>query len=69
MGAFEGQVTYTDSATYKTDYVFTVSKPTGFNRTVTVEIDGTAYTGFSVDEGTYTIPGKDITGNIKITVK
>ena len=68
VGALEGQVTYTDSATYKTDYVFTVSKPTGFNRTVTVEIDGTAYTGFSVDDGTYTIPGKDIRGNIKITV-
>lgn len=68
VGAQEGQVTYTDSATYMADYVFTVSKPAGFNRTVAVEIGGTSYTGFSVADGTYTIPGKDITGHIKIIV-
>lgn len=68
VGALDDQVTYSETATYMTDYVFAVSKPAGYSRTVAVEIAGASYNGFSVADGSYTIPGKDIIGNIKITV-
>lgn len=64
-------ITGASTATYKTDYTFTLTQAAGYTYNVQVTIGGTAYTGFSsVDNGdgtfTYTIPGADITGAIVI---
>lgn len=56
------------TATYNTPYTFTVDKKDGFTYDVTVTVGGNAYTGYTVENGTYTIPGTDITGDIVITV-
>lgn len=55
-------------ATYNTAYTFTVTEQSGYNYGVTVTIGGKAYTGYTANEGTYTIPGTAITGDIVITV-
>ena len=58
-----------ESATYNTDYSFTLPNVTGWAYSLSsITIDGVAYTGFSVSDSVYTIPGKDITGEIVITV-
>lgn len=67
-GAQENQVTFGNTATYASDYSFNVAAIEGHSTTVSMTIGGDAYTGFSANEGTYTILGKDITGNIIITV-
>ena len=56
-------------ATYNTPYTFSLTKQTGYTYSVSVKINNAAYTGF-VDnkDGTYTIPGTDITGTITVTV-
>lgn len=56
------------TATYNTPYTFTVDKKDGFTYDVAVTVDGKAYTGYTVESGTYTLPGTDITGEIVITV-
>lgn len=58
-----------NAATYKTPYVFTPEKEGYTVGGVTVTIGGEAYTGYSNEDGTYTIPGADITGDIVITVE
>lgn len=55
-------------ATYNTPYTFTVDKKDGFTYDVAVTMGGNPYTGYTVKDGTYTIPGTDITGNIVITI-
>ena len=59
-----------DSATYKTDYTFSIPETTNdyVYALESISIDGTAYTGYSSAENTYTIPGADIQGDIVITV-
>ena len=59
-----------DSATYKTDYTFSIPETTNdyVYALESITIDGTAYTGYSSAESTYTIPGADIQGDIVITV-
>lgn len=58
-----------NAATYKTPYVFTPEKEGYTVGGVTVTIGGEAYTGYSNEDGTYTIPGDDITGDVVITVE
>lgn len=59
-----------DSATYMTDYVFSIRQAAGFSyETPVITVNGQAYTGFTAaEDGSYTIPGGDITGPIVITV-
>lgn len=57
-----------NAATYKTPYVFTPEKEGYTVGGVTVIIGGEGYTGYSTENGTYTIPGADITGDIVITI-
>lgn len=57
-----------NAATYNTAYVFTPAKDGYTVGGVTVTIGGEAYTGCSNVDGTYTIPGADITGDIVITI-
>lgn len=57
-----------NAATYNTPYVFTPEKEGYTVGGVTVTIGGEGYTGYSNVDGTYTIPGNDITGDISITV-
>jgi uncharacterized protein YjdB len=62
-------VTGVTTATYGTDYTFTVQKEEGFAYTVTVTIGGVEHSlAAPDDDGTYTIPGADITGDVVITV-
>lgn len=56
------------TAQYMTDYQATLAAAEGFTYEVGVTIGGNAYTGYSVSEGVYTIPGADITGEIVFTV-
>lgn len=58
-----------DQATYNTDYSFTVPTVEGWAYSLdSITINGNAYTGYSVTDGVYTIPGSAIAGNIVITV-
>ncbi|MGN0629672.1 MAG: hypothetical protein ACI4IW_08615 [Oscillospiraceae bacterium] len=61
-------VTAGDTATYGTDFSFSIAKNSGYFYTVGVEIGGKEYAGFSVTGNSYTIPGSDITGDIVINV-
>jgi len=58
-----------NKATYNTPYTFRLDKKDGYTYSVSVKINNVAYNG-SVDnqDGTYTIPGTDITGPITVTV-
>lgn len=57
------------TATYGTDYSFTKPTATGWVYNVEgITIGGAAYTGYTVSENVYTIPGAAITGNMVITV-
>lgn len=58
-----------NAATYNTPYTFTPAKDGYAVGGVTVKIGGEAYTGYSNVDGTYTIPGAAITGDIVITVE
>ena len=55
-------------AQYMTDYTMTLTKEEGYTYDVVVTIGGVPYTGYTVSEGVYTIPGADITGDIVFTV-
>ena len=66
-----GNVTLTDGrkATYGTNYTFTLTPEANYAYTVTVTADGKPVTStLDADGKTYTINGKDITGNVVITV-
>lgn len=68
-GTGAADVTAADKATYNTDYTFTVAKDDNYTYTTTVTVGGNAYALGTPDEnGTYTIPGTAITGDIVITV-
>lgn len=57
------------TATYGTDYSFTMPTATGWAYSLEgITIGGAAYTGYSVSGNVYTIPGAAITGNMVITV-
>lgn len=56
-------------AIYNTDYSFTIPTVEGWAYSLdSITIKGNAYTGYSVADGVYTIPGSAISGNIVITV-
>lgn len=66
-----GNVTLTDGskATYGTDYTFTLTPEANYAYTVMVTADGKTVTPtLDADGKSYTINGKDITGNVVITV-
>lgn len=65
---FGQDVTGDNAATYNTPYIFTVNKQSGYTYTVSVLRNGETYTSYSEVNGTYTIPGTDITGDFVITV-
>jgi len=67
-GTGAGDATGAATATYGTDYSFTLTKASGYSYVVTMTIGGEAYTGYSVDANTYTIPGADVLDDIVITV-
>lgn len=56
------------TAQYMTPYTATLTAAEGYTYEVSVTIGGQTYTGYSVAEGVYTIPGADITGEIVFTV-
>lgn len=56
------------TAQYMTDYIATLTAEEGCTYEVSVTIGGESYTGYSVSEGVYTIPGADITGDIVFAV-
>lgn len=58
-----------DQATYNTDYTFTMPSVKGWAYSLeSITIGGTPYSGYSVAEQVYTIPGAAIQGDIEITV-
>ena len=67
-GTGAADVNAADKATYNTDYTFTVAKDDNYTYTTTVTVGGNAYALGTPENGIYTIPGTDITGDIVITV-
>ncbi|MDY5100650.1 MAG: Ig-like domain-containing protein, partial [Oscillospiraceae bacterium] len=60
---FTGEdMTGNPKAYYDADYSATLSPVTGYNYAVSIKINGEPYSGHSVANNVYTIPGKDITG-------
>lgn len=58
-----------DTATYNTDYIFTMPSVDGWAYSLdSITIGGEAYTGYTVSNSVYTIPGVAISGDIVITV-
>lgn len=70
VGAGANDVTLNgNTATYGTNYTFTLNKADNYAYTVTVTAGGKAVTPtLGTDDKTYTINGKDITGDVVITV-
>ena len=60
------------TATYGTDYRFTITKEEDYNNPVGITIGGSTYTGFSSETvgntTTVTIPGTALTGDVTITI-
>ena len=67
-GTGKDDVTAAASATYLTAYTFTLKKDDKYTYEVNATVDGKAYTPTLASDGTYTIAGADVTGNIVITV-
>lgn len=57
------------TATYGTDYTCTLPTESGYTLGASVKINGSDYTEFSLENGTLTIPGADIKGEIVITIR
>lgn len=56
-------------ATYGTDYTCTLPTENGYTLGASVKINDSNYTGFSLENGTLTIPGADIKGEIVIPIR
>ena len=71
IGTEAGRVTFDPTATYMTDYSFTVANAEGYNTVMEITIAGEKYSAYAVSVGensmTYTIAGKDIIGDINIS--
>lgn len=61
-------VTGEKTAEYNTDYTFKLDREEDYIYTIQVTIGGEEYTGYTMAEDVYTIPGTDIIGDIEITV-
>lgn len=61
-------VTGEKTAEYNTDYTFKLDREEDYIYTIQVTIGGEEYTGYTMEEDVYTIPGTDILGDIKIKV-
>ena len=61
-------VTGDNTAEYNRDYMFKLEREEGYLYSVAITIDGKEYTGYTVEDDVYTIPGADITGDIKIKI-
>lgn len=57
------------TATYASDYVFKVNAVSGYGYEVSVTVNGVTYTGYTVENNVYTIPGGAITGAVVATVE
>ena len=68
-GTGAADVTAADKATYNTGYTFTVTEDDNYTYTTTVTVGGKDYTLNAPENGKYTIPGTDITGDIVIKVE
>ena len=66
-GSGKDDVTAAATATYGEDYTLTIDKKAGYNYAVTVTINGAAYS-VTENNGSYTISGDKITGDIEINV-
>lgn len=67
-GSGASDVTAGDKATYNTDYTFTINKTSLSDYAVTATVDGRAVSVTDNGNGSYTISGSQITGDITITV-
>ncbi|MGN0978007.1 MAG: cohesin domain-containing protein [Faecousia sp.] len=67
-GTGKDDVSAANTATYNTPYSFTVTEDSGYTYTVSVTVGGKEYSLAAPADGTYTIAGTDVTGNIVITV-
>lgn len=67
-GTGKSEVTAAATAAFGSDYQFELAKKTGYTYTVEITIGAAAYDDWEEDDGVYTIPGGDITGNITIKV-
>ncbi len=66
-GSAKPDITGAASATYMTDYTFTLKRAGGYSYgTPEIYIGGTAFTGYRASGDTYTIPGVSVTGNVII---
>ena len=68
-------VAASDNATYLEDYTFTVpagvaaiDTTDGYSYSVAVTVDGKEYTGYTIEDNRYTIPGADVTGAVSIAL-
>lgn len=61
-------VTGEKTAEYGMDYTFELKRDSDYLYTVTVAISEEEYTGYDLEGNLYTIPGTDITGDIKIKI-
>lgn len=61
-------VTGEKTAEYNADYIFKLEREEDYLYTVQVSIGEKEYTGYTVENDTYTIPGADIVGDILIQV-
>ena len=62
-------ITGEKTAEYNTDYTFKLDREEDYIYTIQVTIGGEEYTGYTVEENVYTIPGADIRGDLKIKVR
>lgn len=66
---FTGEdMTGNPKAYYDAAYSATLTPAAGYNYSVSIKINGDAYSGHSIADNVYTIPGKDITGDIEFIV-
>lgn len=68
-GTGKDDVTAGNTATYNTDYAFTVKQEEGFTYTVTARAGNSDVTLTVGENGAYTIPGTAISGPITLTVE